>query len=352
MSAAASAMPEAADAAPGGTQPLLSNTGVERTGLAWGWLAGTVRADRDQVARYFKRTFGVEVERGYGGKWYASSAEYGADGVVVFADPRGAGAESEARKDECSFVIPQSACDRLGWLAVANVAAVLVDMGAHFTRADCSFDDQERRAHPREVLEAFRSGQRHTRVTSSSVRDKWKGAECVGYTAYLGSPQAERMLRVYDKDQERGEAEGTYGVRYELQARNGAAGELVARVLLNLESENTAGEQFAAELVGHVDFVDRGLGKAHGERFPRLEWWAGIVGSVRKVQVRGRQVLDSLESRKRWFERQCEPTLALLLLEAGGDVEAVLERCRRGLRRLGAAQIALLPEGVRVAWQT
>jgi hypothetical protein len=52
---------------------------------------------------------------------------------------------------------------------------------------------------------------------------------------------------------------------------------------------------------------------------------------------------------KEWIERQVAPSLALLLLAGGGDVDVLLRLVRRGLPRLQAARIELLRPELRPA---
>ena len=343
---AASGCAERAAAAAVERQPLLSNTGAERTEIGWGWLAGTVHGPIAQVLGHFGRLFGSVEECGYGSKWYGKSADVGALGVRLAWAARGAGAESSGRADEVSFVIPQKACDSLGWLACANVAYGLRALKVHWSRADCYWDDRARTVLPNVVLEAFNGGDRVSRVKSSRVMRKFRSGEVVGETSYLGSPQADRQVRVYDKDMEQGAEIGTYGIRWEEQGRGGAAAELIDQVLLEMEFDRI-GERFAAQLTRHVDFVDRASGQAHGERCERLAWWVAIVGQVERARGIAVQVISSLESLERWVDRQVSPTLALLLLAAGGDVDVLARYARRGLARLRSSQLELLPVELR-----
>lgn len=337
----------------------MGNTGVERTGrlpgggemLGCGWLAGTVRGRGvEAVKGVFERRLGLVSDQGYGSKWYGASARVGDKGAVLAWSPRGQGSDREDRSDEVFFDVPQSACDVLGWAGCANLAAELQELGAHWTRCDVNFDDQERVAEPADVLAAYRAGQRVTRVTSWSWRARGRGEAEAGSTCYLGAPTAETQLRVYDKDAEQGVVAGTHGVRWELQCRAKRAGELVESVVLNVGEDRTPAEAFAQVLVRHCDFRERAQSEAHGERRPRLPWWSQLVGRVAKASCAVARVVDSLERRRAWIERQASPTLALLLAAAGGDVDELLDVARRGLKRLRPEHWQLVPVHLRPGW--
>lgn len=329
--------------------PFVSSTRAQITGeqsggtggLGWGWLRGTVRVDVATVRELLGRYLGEVIDQDHGARWYERLALVGTRGSAIAWAPRAAPVEREL---EVCFSITQGDCDALGFLQVAQLARELIDLGAHFTRADAYYDDRRRVVDPRVVLDAFRAGRCVTHMRKSSLIDDGED----GVTAYLGKRgKSEIFIRVYDKDAEQQVEVGTHGVRWEIQANDERAGWLVHLVLLAPQGQQAG--RFAAALVGLVDFRER-VGIQNGDRAPRLDWWQQLVADAAAARMRAVEVVDSLVKRARWVARQVAPTLGLLLLANEGDLGWLVAACKQGVRRLGRQQLALLEPELRPGW--
>ena len=322
-------------------RPPLGNTGVKRTDtLGVSWLAGTIRGRQvGEVQELLGLHLGSVESLGYGFKWYEAAARVGVNGSALAWGPRGFEGRPvpPERTDEVSFQIVQSDLEQLGWDASVALVRALHEVGARFTRADCRYDDGERLVEPAVVLDTFRSGQVVSHVRTTELRDR-NGA----VTVYLGSRQSPAMLRVYGADARHGAG----GVRWEYEAHGDRAQMLVEQVFLG----RAPGRAFAEFLVHLVDFRDRRLGEAHGERSRRLDWWTAIVGTVARARLAVAVVVDSLQRRRDWVQRQVAPTLALLVAAEGGDLGWLEEQARQALRRVRESQWQLVPPELRPVW--
>jgi hypothetical protein len=133
-----------------------------------------------------------------------------------------------------------------------------VDMGAKAQRVDLTLDDYEKRITPARFLEEIRGPNKvaHSKkaLTITGVE---LGKPDTGETVYLGAPQSNRRLRVYDKSFESGGLIDAY--RWELQERGRAA----EKAAYDLAYGNW-NEVIRRRLVGFVDFRER-------ESAPRIQ---------------------------------------------------------------------------------
>jgi len=82
-----------------------------------------------------------------------------------------------------------------------------------------------------------------------------------------------------------------------------------------------------------VEFRETFQGDLHGSRRPRLAGWARLQGSAARVRLAAAVVVDSLERRKAWIERQAAPSFAAVWARLGDAwVNQVLSN---GLDRAG-----------------
>lgn len=285
----------------------LSSTGVqmrsggpERPRLGLGWIQGTTRtADRAWVLLALASMWpGAVVKvRDRGVQWYDRSATVGARGVLVAWEPK----SSSSSPAEVFIQIPQGALDALGWEGQVRLASVLADLGLRASRVDVYWDDLARIADPEaEVLASM-----VRRDTLSRVK-KWKriGDSDGGATAYIGSRQAECMIRVYRKWIESGDDRD--GVRWELEAK----GERAVLVLALMVGSRAPADTFWTLLRAFVDFRDRS-GHVRGDEAPMLAWWSALVQSAGRARLVMPVHSHPLAATFAWLRRAVAPSLAL-----------------------------------------
>ena len=141
------------------------------------------------------------------------------------------------------------------------------------------------------VKAAIEAGQCVTRadrmetITSSSIH---KGTPS-GETLYIGSPQSETLLRIYDKRAEL-QAKGredweSYGIRWELQLKQERA-QVCGQVLAYIEETDWL-EFVIGVLRAYVDFRDTSREEPDDDRYrsPLLGWWKELTDGFRKGRL-------------------------------------------------------------------
>jgi hypothetical protein len=261
------------------------------------WLSGTTLVDADTVLDVVAEVTGDSVEilpRGAMG--YASSFRIGA--VRVLTEGQG----SEAAAMGCHLEVRGEGCEILG---LSKLAELYHRLELRATRFDVAVDGASFK--PATLWREWKRGNVVSAVKiSARARDdrQWRSGDwqsnAEGDTAYLGSTQAHRRLRVYDR---RGPT------RVELQARHEAAAAIAADLL---GGDLEVG--WAARALGHMRaFVDFRRGEdANVSRRPLAAWWQRFVTDAERADVRLTGVIvDTFERAAAWVERQVAPILAV-----------------------------------------
>jgi DNA relaxase NicK len=298
------------------TPPPVSDTGVEMPNVGLGWLRGTVRVDPQVVMDALRPFFGQSITRPFGVRWYASAATLLDRRVTIAWDGYG-GASGTTLVD-----VTQTALDHLGWEMSLDLAATLQDLGLKPSRIDIYFDDRRALADPLDVHAALEAGQVVTHAQGYELRTNSAG----GATAYIGARTSERYLRTYRT----GPTHGYEGSRWEMETKGLAA----ADVLAALTTADDPASALVVQIVSFVDFRDR-AGVQHGDRAPRLAWWAALVGSLARVRGTVCQRIDTLARRALWVRSQVAPSLAVLAAAPGYGQVWLTEMLHDGRRRSG-----------------
>ena len=160
-----------------------------------------------------------------------------------------------------------------------------------------------------------------------------------GETVYQGAPKSARRLRVYDKSFESGGL--IDAIRWELQERKRAA----EKAAYDLAHGNW-NEVICSRLVGYVDFKER-------ESAPRIRdrdrWglYEELMEGAEKADAYFPAEDKSMEEVEDRFLRQNAPTLAMLFLHHGGDLNAIANYVRDGKKRLRPKHFALIASAIR-----
>mgnify|MGYP006302195317 CR=1 FL=1 len=144
---------------------------------------------------------------------------------------------------------------------------------------------------------------------SSPFKEKEDGGGLGQYTAYFGSRQSERFLRVYDK---RGPT------RLEAEFKGDRAS-LVTDDLLTQEEKN-----WFSIMIGHLlDFIDI-----------EKPWWKALIGEHERRYARIQSAKEeSLDKKREWLHYQVAPTLAAVLECTGGEeLFSLLEEGKKRMR--------------------
>ena len=312
-----------------GPPPPSSDTGVENTQSAH-WLAGHPSSSLglDSVLGIISGKVGesvVVLDGGHNG--YSVTYRIGAVAVL----------ENPARPDMGTLVeLTGRACEELG---LQGVAELYRDLGMEsVTRLDWAFDTSALTVG--QVEAAWRANDVRTRVKVPDpkrladkgyrVLPEYEGVrtcrvreEVSGRTFYMGSRQAQRFARVYDR---RG------FTRFEVVFKDMRASVVAAELLVAvLEAPELVPSLALGHLRDFVDFVD-GSVAGNRSRAPLLAWWEVFVdGAGRAGLSLSGTAARTLDTVRAWFARQVAPSLALLV-EAFGW-EDVRRMSREGRER-------------------
>ena len=190
----------------------------------------------------------------------------------------------------------------------------------HLTRLDCALDDRKSCVPLLTIRQAIEVGHCVTRadriqhISSGSIH---KGTPS-GETIYIGSPQSQTLLRIYDKRLEsqakQRENWQDYGIRWELELKKDRA-QVCGQVLSNLEEADWL-EFMVGVLRSYIDF--RATTPDEEEfryRAPLLDWWLLLTDGFRKGRLVVEKEAQTLPKVKRWVSQSVAPMLAVICAE-------------------------------------
>jgi DNA relaxase NicK len=201
----------------------------------------------------------------------------------------------------------------------------------HLTRLDCALDDRNSCVPLATIREAIEAGQCVTRadhlqrISSRSLHHDTPSGE----TLYIGSPQSQTLLRIYDKRLEsqakQREEWQDYGIRWELELKKERA-QVCGQVLSYLEETDWI-EFMVGVLRGYVDFraTTRNEEDEFRYRAPLLDWWLLLTDVFKKGRLVVEKEARTLPKVKRWVSQSVAPMLAVIY-EADPGGHAWLER--------------------------
>ena len=195
----------------------------------------------------------------------------------------------------------------------------------HVTRLDCALDDRQPLVPLAVITAAAEAGQCITRADRAQVIRSFslhKGTTS-GETIYLGSPQSQTLLRVYDKRLERlaknHPDSDAYGIRWELEFKQDRAN-LCAKLLMNLQEPDWK-ESVVGLLRSYVDFRDttREAEEEDRARALRLPWYASLTDGFTAARLTRTQEEPDEDKVKGWITRSVAPLLAALCALPNGQ---------------------------------
>ncbi|MDP2384122.1 MAG: replication initiation factor domain-containing protein [Nitrospirota bacterium] len=254
-------------------------------------------------------TKGATGFRGYPASWITTSASRGV-GKLGTGAPR---APLEVHVDLSAGIVAPWPTEK-----VRLVLQWILKQDGHLTRLDCALDDRNSCVPLLTIMQAIEAGHcvtradRMQRISSSSIHR----ATPSGETLYLGSPQSQTLLRVYDKRLEsqakQREDWQDYGIRWELELKKERA-QACGRVLSYLEEADWL-EFMVGVLRGYVDFraTSRDEEDEFRYRAPLLGWWLMLTDGFKKGRLVVEKEVQTLPKVKRWVSRSVAPMLAVV----------------------------------------
>lgn len=214
---------------------------------------------------------------------------------------------------------------------VRSVIQWVLDKGGHLTRIDSALDDRASSVSLSTVKDAITAGQCVTRadrmqcIASGSIH---KGTS-LGETVYIGSPQSQTLLRIYDKRLE-AQTHGRedwqeYGIRWELELKKDRA-QVCGQTLGYLDPSSWL-EFLIGILRSYVDFRDtiRDEQDEYRYRAPLLDWWEQLTDGFEKGRLVVEKEPQTLAQVKQWVSKSLAPMLAVVCV-AEPDGQAWLNR--------------------------
>lgn len=215
----------------------------------------------------------------------------------------------------------------------------LLDSEAQVSRLDVALDDRADALPFDQIVSKVKNNQlvrksRRWRVMESGDHRTGK----VGRTVYLGAPQSDVQLRIYDKQAEqesKGKTDLGGWVRVEVQTRDERAQALavklcswglvaVAQVVLNL-----------------ADFKDVAATDTNRSRWETCAWWLKFLDTVCKLPLRLEPKVRTVETMAAWVDAQVSRTLATVVLAPGYGLEWLNSMVANGAARMTERHLAL-----------
>ncbi|MDP1768011.1 MAG: replication initiation factor domain-containing protein [Nitrospirota bacterium] len=289
------------------------------------WLAFTLPAGSLQDTMQMLGgdwTKGQTGFRGYPASWITTSASRGV-GKLGTGAPR---APFEVHVDLSAGIVAPWPTEK-----VRTVLQWILKQEGHLTRLDCALDDRNSYVPLSTIRQAIEAGQcvtradRMQRISSRSIHKDTPSGE----TLYLGSPQSQTMLRIYDKRLEsqakQREDWQDYGIRWELELKKDRA-QVCGQVLSYLEDTDWL-EFIVGVLRGYVDFRDTTRDEEDEFRYraPLLDWWLLLTDGFKKGRLVVEKEAQTLPKVKRWVSQSVAPMLAVIYAADPGG-HAWLER--------------------------
>lgn len=207
------------------------------------------------------------------------------------------------------------------------------------TRIDLRIDDY-RRSLSLDTIESAVHGCQYVGYHKHSSYKSHSRKGTLGRTYYLGSPNSDRKVRIYDKEVESGGQ--ICSNRYEVQFRRSQAQQAYQRLTDVSDSESFA-SVIRSLVTGSIDFRDRDpdSSESHVERLPVSWFWAEFLDFLQAVPLKIVSVprQRSLQKSLDWLHRQVSTTLAVCQQVMGHDYSDFIHKLtEEGKSRISSFQ--------------
>lgn len=212
---------------------------------------------------------------------------------------------------------------------VALVAWVLMEKGK-VTRLDIAIDSDS--VSMNEVVKAQESGNLVSRAQNRRLVSNYQDGS---KTLYVGSPQARRMVRFYDKAKEQKvDRPGQIWTRCEVQFRHEQAQAASVHIVEGCDLRDL--------VFSSVDFRNSSQDE-NISRCDRLGWWSDWVGSVNRLSFAlGNKLAETVEKVYEWVRKQVAPSLAFMDKFFGHDPKWLFDLLDANQYRISPTRQALL----------
>lgn len=218
----------------------------------------------------------------------------------------------------------------------------------HFSRIDTAIDDKGANYYiPQELDSCWHNGEIVTRFRSERIfKDSDAPNHCSGCTTYFGSRSSSLMLRVYDKQLEQNKnlkpTDDNYidfpWIRWELEFKKERADELAKQLVIC--DEHGIGSIVMGVLYYYFRIIQ--FNDSNRSRCSNAVKWNDFVNCVEKLRLCVPKREKTLFDKECWIDSQVAPTLSLLLLINGGDVNFLNYKALQALPRISNSDKQML----------
>lgn len=188
-------------------------------------------------------------------------------------------------------------------------------------------------------------------IKKGNVVSKWKSSieivkrslqngEIEGKTLNVGSRTSDVFLRIYDKSMEQKELEGKH-TRLELEIKKKKAGKLS----LILIKSSSIGILISKILNNYIRIVEPSVKDSNKSRWITKKYWSDMLATTEKVSLTIKGAERNVDDVKLWIEKQVAPSLALVMLDEGGDIDELLSIIEKGIKRMKPKHLVMLKRG-------
>lgn len=141
-----------------------------------------------------------------------------------------------------------------------------------------------------------------------------------GVTCYIGSPQSDFRLRIYDKAAERDrQDEPLHWIRVEMQLRHGNAVSFSREYLKNFDN---IGDVFKGVLLNYLRFINND--NSVKTRCSTTKWWCKFTGNIERIKLYTAPGSEyNLSKLERYLFTQCGNSLYTYLKIKGNDYDSI-----------------------------
>ena len=211
------------------------------------------------------------------------------------------------------------------------------------SRIDVAIDDETGKIIPFEkIIQDVREGNIVSRWRSSVeiIKRDIQKRKKTGQTVMLGSRKSDICMRIYDKALEQGKKAEKW-TRMEIEFK-GKKAKAMQNILIFHECE--IGEIISKIVNNYVRFVEKSKDK-NKSRWKTKRYWKNIVKETGRLSLTRKPEKKTVADVRNWVRKQVSPSLAVLLLDAGGDIKSILGIISEGKTRLKTKHLNMLRGG-------
>lgn len=211
--------------------------------------------------------------------------------------------------------------------------------GCKFTRLDIAIDDRTETITVSKIVKELESGNVSGRykvwTPIRSYRRTKNGNELINEGVSIGSRKSETYIRIYNKAKEQKQEEPW--TRLEVEFKGDKANEAIIQMIASDEEIN-----YIVRVVRGIIEVKEPSLDSNRSRRKVAGWWEEFLGYVEKLRITVKPSVRTIETVKQWIKKQVAPSLAMIAIASGGEIEEIIKIVNEGLPKIKTSKYALL----------